>query len=130
MLADDLQAHIHSVRGEHEFALIEMEKARETADKLPYEEPPEFARPLCESLGQIYLRAGDWQGARDAYEKALEKRPKSGHVLLGLGRAYELGGRIQEALATYEQALAGWRHADGDLPQLAKLRERIAALRP
>ena len=106
VLADDLQAHIHSVRGEHQFALIEMEKAREAAEKLPYEEPPEVARPLYESLGQIYLRAGDWKGAHDAYEKALEKRPKSGHVLLGLGRAYELGGKKQEALATYEQALA------------------------
>ena len=51
-------------------------------------------------------------------------------MLLGLGRAYELGGKRQEALSTYEQALEAWRQADGDLPQLAQLGERIAALRP
>ena len=130
VLANDLQAHIHSVRGEHEHALSKMEKAQKAAEKLPYEEPPEFARPLYESLGQIYLRADDWEEARDAFDRALEKRPQSGHVLLGLGRAYELGGENQKALATYEQALAAWRHADVDLPQLTQLRERIAALSP
>ena len=129
VLADDLQGHIHSVRGEHDHALTEWEEAREGAEKLPYEEPPEFARPLYESLGHIHLRAGNWEAARDAYLQALKTRPQSGHGLLGLGRAYELGGQRAEAIRTYEQALVAWRHAEADLPQLAEIHERLTALK-
>ena len=126
VLADDLQAHIHSGRDEHELALVEWEQAKQAAKKLPYEEPPEFARPLYESLGQIHLRARDWQAARDAYEQALKTRPNSGHGLLGLAHAYELGGQRQETKQAYEQALAAWRDADADLPQLTEIRKRLA----
>ena len=126
VLADDLQAHIHSLLDEHDLALSEWEDAKNTAGKLPYEEPPEFARPLYESLGQIHLRAGNWQAARDAYEQALKTRPNSGHGLLGLGRAYALGEKRQLAQQAYQQALAAWRDADSDLPQLAEIREQLA----
>jgi tetratricopeptide (TPR) repeat protein len=128
VLADELQAHIHSGRGEHEFALIEWDNAKEAAKKLPYEEPPEFARPLYESLGQIHLSAGKWQEARDAYLQALKTRPNSGLGLMGLGHAYELGGEKQQAKQTYEQALTAWQNADTDLPQLAEIRARLAGL--
>ena len=128
VLADDLQAHIHSGRGEHDLALIEWENAKEAAKKLPYEEPPEFARPLYESLGQLHLQAGNWAEARDAFEQALKTRPNSGHGLFGLGRAYELGGDKQAAKQTYEQALSAWRDADENLPPLFELRERLVEL--
>ena len=128
VLADELQAHIHSGRGEHDLALIEWDNAKETAKTLPYEEPPEFARPLYESLGQIHLSAGKWQEARDAYQQALKTRPNSGLGLMGLGHAYELGGEKQKAKQTYEQALTAWHNADTDLPQLAEIRARLAGL--
>jgi tetratricopeptide (TPR) repeat protein len=115
-------------RGEHDLALIEWDNAKEAAKKLPYEEPPEFARPLYESLGQIHLSAGKWQEARDAYLQALKTRPNSGLGLMGLGHAYELGGEKQQAKQTYEQALTAWQNADTDLPQLAEIRARLAGL--
>ena len=74
----------------------------------------------------MHLRAGNWQAARDAYEQALKTRPNSGHGLLGLGRAYALGEKRQLAQQAYQQALAAWRDADSDLPQLAEIREQLA----
>ncbi len=58
--------------------------------------------------------------------KRSKRGPIADTVCWGLGRAYELGGKIQQAKQAYERALAAWHHADEDLPQLAEIRERLA----
>ena len=129
VLADELQGQIHSVRGEYNEAYERIASALSSAAVLPYEEPPEFARSLHESHGEIALRAGDWRKARDAFQKALAKRPQSGHMLLGLARTYEVGNQTEAAARTYEQALATWRSADSELPVVLRARAGLAANR-
>ncbi len=129
VLADELQGQIHSARGEHDEAYERIESALSSTAALPYEEPPEFARSLHESLGEVALRTGDWREARDAFQKALAKRPQSGHMLLGLARAYEMGNQTEAAAHAYQQALDTWRLADPELPVVRRARAGLAANR-
>ena len=128
ILAAELQAQIHSLRSEHKAAEAQIDGAVSSAARLPYEEPPEFARSLHETRGEVALRAGDWRRARDAFEKALAKRPRSGHMLLGLASAYAMGNETDAAALAYEGALESWRFADPDLPLLGRARAGLAAL--
>jgi tetratricopeptide (TPR) repeat protein len=128
ILAEELQAQIHSLNGEHNAADAKIVGAIASSERLPYEEPPEFARSLHESSGEIALRAGHWRPARDALEKALTKRPQSAHMLLALARAYEMGNETTAATRVYKRALDTWRFADPDLPLLRQARARLAAL--
>ncbi len=115
VLAFDLDAHLLSLRGDRDGALGRLQDLRRAAAKLPYEEPPEIARPIAESEGQVFLRLGDWQSARDVYLQELKKKPQSGHMLWGLARAYAVGKKEPELLASYEKLLRAWPNADPDL---------------
>jgi tetratricopeptide (TPR) repeat protein len=124
VLAYDLDAHLLSLRGDREGALSRLDDVRRAAAKRPYEEPPEIARPIAESEGQVRLRLGDWQGARDAFLQALEKRPQSGHILWGLARAYAMGNEEQDRVASYKRLLRVWPHADPDLLPIKEATEQ------
>lgn len=82
-----------------------------------------------------HLRAGDWQQARDAFQKMLDHPGVfSGQKLLplaqiGLARALAAGGQIEQSRAAYGQFLALWKAADPDLPLFAAARSELAALR-
>lgn len=122
VLASDLDAHLLSLRGERDAAINRLQDLRSAAAKLPYEEPPEITRPIAESEGQVYLRLGDWQSAREAFLQALKKRPQSGHILWGLAQAYAMGGQEQDVAASYEALLRAWSAADPDLIALKAAR--------
>jgi hypothetical protein len=48
--------------------------------------------------------------------------------LLGLGRAYAMGGDKTEAKAAYEKFLEEWKNADAGLPVIAQAKKEYAAL--
>jgi tetratricopeptide (TPR) repeat protein len=118
VLAFDLDAQLLGLRGERSGARKRLQSLRNAAAKLPYEEPPEIARPIAESEGQVYLRLSAWQDARDVYLAALAHRPQNGHILWGLARAYAIGGQERDLSTIYEQLLRAWPQADPDLIQL------------
>jgi tetratricopeptide (TPR) repeat protein len=56
------------------------------------------------AFGQWNERAGNSKAARESYQEAIEKNPKSVDALLGLARLDILGGRLTEAEATIAKA--------------------------
>jgi hypothetical protein len=48
--------------------------------------------------------------------------------LLGLGRAYALGGDKLNAKAAYERFFTEWKNADGDLASMAQAKKEYAGL--
>ena len=48
--------------------------------------------------------------------------------LLGLGRAYAMGGDKTQAKAAYEKFFEEWKNADAGLPVMAQAKKEYAAL--
>ncbi|HEV2578863.1 MAG TPA: hypothetical protein VGU25_16785 [Acidobacteriaceae bacterium] len=92
---------------------------------LGYHEPPGYVRPVAETDGDALLKAGDYAGAKAAFQAALVERPNSGFGLYGLARAEDLGGDKVAAKRDYEAFLKAWKAADPALPQLAEARKAL-----
>ena len=57
------------------------------------------------TLGIIYRRKGDLDGAVYQYRRALKVNPNDGNILYNLGRVFYDQGRIDQAIMTLQQAL-------------------------
>jgi tetratricopeptide (TPR) repeat protein len=122
----ELQGELGCAQGDPAGGFALLKEAMKKEQALGYTEPPYYARPVAESLGDAYLRAHAWELAREAYQQELRVRPKSGFALFGIARSYELQGREREATQAYEHFLAAWQRADQDLPQVRMAKEWIA----
>jgi tetratricopeptide (TPR) repeat protein len=118
----ELRGAIQSARGEHDAAIAALKAAADQERDLGYWEPPHCARPVFESLGDAYRRAGRHDDARGAYRSALSQRPHSGHAMLGIARTEAAAGRRAAAARAYREFLAAWPDADRDLPEIAEAR--------
>jgi len=67
--------------------------------KVPYMEPPYWYYPVHQSLGAALFRAGDYEGARDAFLAALAQLPNDGWALYGLAASERKLGRPLQAAA-------------------------------
>lgn len=126
----ELQGELSCAKGDAAGGFELLKEAIKKEHDLGYTEPPYYARPVEESLSDAYLRAHAWELAREAFQQELQVRPKNGFALFGIARSYELQGRANEARQAYEQFLAAWSHADGDLPQIRKAKEWLAQRAP
>ena len=122
----ELGGTLMSRQGQNDRAIQQLERAVRMEQALGYGEPPHYTRPVAESLGGVYLRAGRWQRARAAYRQALEERPESGHAWFGIASSHERAGEKAEAGASYRRFLDVWRHADRDLPQVRHAEKWLA----
>lgn len=113
----DLRGSLSSIRGEHETAIKILAEAAAKERDLGYWEPPHYTRPVLESLGAAYTRAGKYEEARAAFEKILETRPNSGFAYLGIAKALALAGNSKEATAAQRRLAIVWKNADKDIPQ-------------
>ena len=123
----DLRGNLESARGNMTEAIHLLEQAAEKERKLGYSEPPRYFRPEQESLGYAYLKAKQWDKAREAFQAALRERPRSGHALYGIAQSYVLAGDVRAATSAYREFLAAWPHADADLPQVKQAEAWLAA---
>ena len=62
--------------------------------------------------GNTALKAKDMGGAIAAYTKVIELNPANGDAYLRLGRALAASGKVEEAIAAYENAAANGEEAD------------------
>jgi len=125
----ELQGNLKSLQGGNAEAFRLLKEAIQQEKALGYTEPPYFARPVEETLGDVLLRAHAWELARQAYHQEAEARPHSGFALFGIAKSYELEGRAPEATRAYATFLEAWRHADRDLRPIRKAESWLAAHR-
>jgi tetratricopeptide (TPR) repeat protein len=114
----ELAGNVASHRGNYARAKELLGEAVEAEKKLGYSEPPSYSRPALESLGYAAIRAGKWDEARDAFQKVLVERPKSGFGYYGIALAYRKEGNQDAAKKAYAEFLEAWKYADPDLPMI------------
>lgn len=64
-----------------------------------------FLWRFLDLLGDIYLKKDALMPAREAFRRAIEKRPDMGETRYKLGQVIEQGGEFEEALYHYEEAI-------------------------
>jgi tetratricopeptide (TPR) repeat protein len=111
----DLRGSLASIRGEHSEAEKLLNEALMKERDLGYWEPPHYTRPVLESLGDAYLRAGRYGDAAAAFERILAVRPNSGFAYTGVARSHEHAGDSTRAAAARKKLQAVWQNADEDL---------------
>ena len=121
----ELRGEITGQKGDIEAARKLLASADDDEKKLGYSEPPQYSRPALEVLGAMCTRAGRFEEARVAFEKALSRRPHSGFALYGIALAWDKEGKHAEAAKAYRDFLAAWQHADRDLPQIAAAQQYL-----
>jgi tetratricopeptide (TPR) repeat protein len=93
---------------------------------LGYREPPLYIRPVGETEAAALMAAGDFAGAKAAYEQALLERPHSGYPLYGIALCSEKAGDAKAAAKEYADFMAAWKDADSNLPQIFHARTYVA----
>lgn len=122
----DLRANLDAIQGQEVDARKLFDQAIEKEMDLGYSEPPQFFRPEQESAGNASLNSHQWENALAEFKLALNRRPKSGHALYGIARAYAMGGDVPKAAEAYREFLASWQYADTDLPQIKQAKSWLA----
>ena len=116
----DLRGSVLSIEGKHDEAFKLLNEAIEKEKNLGYWEPPHYTRPVLESLGQAFVRAGKYDEAKTAFEKILKVRPNSGFAYLSIARVFAKAGDKTKAAESYRQFSNAWENADKELPQIGE----------
>jgi len=122
----ELGGTIFSVRGLHDEAIDQLERAVAAEERLGYWEPPHYARPVLESLAEAQMRAQRWEDARATYRRELEVRPQSGHAWFGIANTWVSEGDEAKAAEAMRRLLEVWSDADPDLPHVVSTHRWLA----
>ena len=124
----ELRGVILNAQVKFDEAIQQLQMGVEKEKELGYWEPPHYTRPVLESLARVYLQAGKTAEARDAYEKILQLRPRSGHASLGLARSFWQENKKVEAAQAYAEFIKIWTNADASLPHVKEAQARLAMM--
>lgn len=91
-----------------------MEKKARDADEYP-NDPPDAAWPVNRLLGDVYLKAGEYRLATEAYERALKQERNDAFSLAGLAQASFKAGDREKATKCAGRLAYVWSNADSDL---------------
>jgi tetratricopeptide (TPR) repeat protein len=122
----ELRASLLTARNQPDEAHKLFAQAAKQEKDLGYGEPPPYIRPVEETEAAALLAAGDFAGARSAYQQALHERPRSGFPLYGIATCSEKAGNATAAAREYSDFLAAWKDADPQLAQIEHAREFLA----
>ncbi|WP_138464405.1 hypothetical protein [Poseidonocella sp. HB161398] len=114
-----LEARIAQAAGDWAAAGHHLEAAIALEDTIAYMEPSYWYYPVRQTLGAVRLQAGDMQGARAAFEAALQTHPANGWALWGLWQVERARGDHW----SQDQAEEAFRRAwlGDDAPELNRL---------
>jgi len=103
-------------KGKWRKAIRHLERAKIAEDKLGYSgEPPDYLQPIRHTLGAVYLKAGRFEEAEEAFREDLAEFPENGWSLYGLGRVLHAQGRTAEAEQVEQEFSLAWAAADGPI---------------
>lgn len=97
-----VEARIAQAEGRYKKAAKLLKAAAILQDSLSYTEPPYWYYPVRQTLGAVYLQAGDHEKAEKAFLDSLAKHPNNAWSLYGLMKAQEAAG--DPAAATTAEA--------------------------
>jgi len=126
----ELRGNIAGRRNDWDAARSLLEQAQQSEVEIGYAEPPRYARPALEVLGDLLIRAGKFDESREAYRKVLDERPHSGWALFGIAVAWQKQGKGPEAAKAFHEFLDAWSHADQDLPEIKTAQAYLANAAP
>jgi eukaryotic-like serine/threonine-protein kinase len=118
------------------FVALAAGRAQEAVDDAEAAKPYDTSYPGSYVQGLAYLQLHDAGHALSAFQAAVRSNsgtllsvaPYRAQVLLGLARAYAMGGDKASAKKAYEAFFTTWKDADTDLPMLAAAKKEYAAL--
>ena len=93
----ELQGNIKSAEGKYPEAIALLKKANQKEVDLGYSEPPTYARPVLISLGETYLKAGNFTKAIETYQALLKRHPHTANAYWGLYKVYKQKGDTTKA---------------------------------
>lgn len=97
---EDLKGHIALASKRVETGLKILWKASVKERALRYSEPPEYPRPVLESLGRAALRHERFSLAETAFREALVQFPESSHAKAGLQETLGRAGKLAAGAAS------------------------------
>ncbi|MBT8146732.1 MAG: tetratricopeptide repeat protein, partial [Gammaproteobacteria bacterium] len=77
----------------------------------PIDPLPDPIKPALELKGEMLLRAGRAEQARETFQEALKQTPHRPWSVLGLARSHATAGQLEEASIYYQELLHSWTDA-------------------
>jgi len=103
-----------------------LEKAERMQRYLGYSEPPQYIRPVAETIAGAQFKSRRYKEAIIAYRLALTDRANDGLALFGIAQAEARMGDNAATSTAYWKFLDTWPAADADLPQVEQSRAWLA----
>jgi len=124
----ELRAMVALADGSTDQALALLREATLIEDALPMDfGPPPIVKPSHELFGEVLLQLHRPADAQREFTRSLALAPGRARSLIGQVRSAAAAGDRPVAEAAYRLLAANWRQADGDLRDLADLRQLVAA---
>jgi hypothetical protein len=108
----ELRARLATARGDRSGAVAAGTTAVVLADRVTYDEPPDWYHPPRESLGAALLAARRPAEAEAVFRDDLERNPRNGRSLFGLWQSLEAQKKTSDAAWVRRQFDQAWRDAD------------------
>ena len=89
-----------------------LQDARDREDEMIYNEPKDWPHPVRQYLGNVYIKAGNYAQAEQAYRQDLKINPNNGWSLNGLATALLKQGKNKEAATTKAAAEKAFERSD------------------
>jgi tetratricopeptide (TPR) repeat protein len=122
----EIAAVTASAKGDHQTAAVLMKRAIKLEEEMgPPSGPPDLIKPSHELFGELLLRAGKHDEAREQFKVSLSRQPNRARSLLGAARAAAKAGDQGAAVTSYKQLLEQWQQADEGLPELSEARDYL-----
>ena len=115
-----LDARMAMAQGKKDDAIEHLKQAVTAQDALNYDEPADWYYPVRESLGAVYLAAGQTTEAENVFREDLRHNPRNPRSLFGLMQCLRAQQKDADAAWVERQFKTAWRGADTKL-QISEL---------
>lgn len=99
----------------YEEAISVLGKAVRTEENMVYNEPRDWLLNPKHYLGNAYLKAGQWQNAKNVFQNDLKNNDENGWALFGLYQAFTTGNRKSEGERVFTRFKKAFANADTEL---------------
>jgi tetratricopeptide (TPR) repeat protein len=99
----------------YEEAIAMLKKAVLAEENMVYNEPRDWLLNPKHYLGNAYLKAGQWQNAKNVFQNDLENNAENGWALFGLYQAFTTGNRKAEGERIFARFKKAFAKADTEL---------------